>query len=74
LANQFHGNRPAIHAVNSVLNWVVIACLLLWLVGLRRGGESRTTVVGHLWNRAEGQRLAEQLEAINDSLERMRRK
>jgi hypothetical protein len=51
-----------------------MGCLLVWLLGLRREGESRTAVVGHLWNRAEADRLTEQLDAINDSLERLRRK
>jgi hypothetical protein len=44
------------------------------MLGFKREGEARTAVVGHLWNRAEADRLTEQLAAINNSLARMRRK
>jgi hypothetical protein len=74
LHKQFIGNRPAMDAVNSIQICITVGCLLFWIIGLRRAGEIRMAVVGHLWNRAEGERIAEQLDAINGSLERLRRK
>jgi hypothetical protein len=74
VVNQWGGNTQVSLAVNLVEAAIVSGCLLLWLLGLRGEGERRTAVVGHLWNRAEAERLTEQLGAINDSLERMRRK
>ena len=59
---------------NTVQMCVGFLCLLFWLIGLEREGEANTTVVGHLWNRAEAERLTGQLDAINRSLERLRRK
>lgn len=74
LAHQWSGNKQAMMAVNNAQMLVAMGCLLFWLLGLRREGEARTAVVGHLWNRAEADRLTEQLDAINDSLTRLRRK
>lgn len=51
-----------------------LGCLVFWLIGFQREGEVRTAVVGHVWNRAEAEKLAEQLDAINDNLEKMRRR
>ena len=53
---------------------ITLGCLLLWMLGFKREGEARTAVVGHLWNRAEVDRLTEQLDAINDGIARLRRK
>ncbi len=72
LMNQWSGNTRAMTFINTVEICVPIGCLLFWLTGLRREGEARTAVVGHLWNRAEVERLTSQLDAINNSLERMR--
>jgi hypothetical protein len=44
------------------------------MAGFRSDGESRTAVVGHLWSRAEAERLSRQLESINNSLERLRKR
>lgn len=74
LANQFSKNPAAIRAISAVQMCITLACLVLWLLGVRRDGESRTAVVGHLWNRADADRLTGQLDAINNNLERMRRK
>jgi hypothetical protein len=74
IINQWSGDKQVSMVVNSVQMFIEMGCLLLWLLELRREGERRTAVVGHLWNRAEAERLTEQLGAINDSLERMRRK
>jgi hypothetical protein len=74
VVNQWSGNTTVNLAANLVDMFISMGCLLVWLLGLRREGESRTAVVGHLWNRAEADRLTEQLDAINDSLERLRRK
>jgi hypothetical protein len=74
IINQWLGNKQVSMVANSVQMFIEVGCLLLWLLGLRREGESRTAVVGHLWNRAEAARLTDQLDAINNSLERLRRK
>jgi hypothetical protein len=73
LANQFPQNLIAVRIISLVQMCIGLGCLLLWLGGLQREGETRTAVVGHLWNRAEADRLTEQLDAINDSLARLRR-
>ena len=74
IVNQWSGNKQVSLIANSVEMCIVIGCLSVWLLELRREGERRTAVVGHLWNRGEADRLKEQLEAINNGLERMRRK
>jgi hypothetical protein len=68
------GNSAANFAINIVEMCIVLGCLLLWLLGFQRKGEGRTAVVGHLWNRAEAERLTRQLDAINDRLEDLRRR
>jgi hypothetical protein len=74
VVNQWSGNKQVGLVVNSIQMCLFIGCLLFWLLEFRREGEVRTAVVGHLWNRAEAERLTEQLDAINDSLERLRRR
>ena len=74
LINQWFNNIYLTRASNIAQMCVALACLCFWLVGFEREGEARTAVVGHLWNRAEAERLTEQLDAINDGLERLRRK
>jgi hypothetical protein len=61
-------------ALDIVQLCIAMGCLLFWLLAMRREGELQTAVVGHLWNRAEAERLTEQLDAINEGLERLRRK
>ena len=73
LINRWFTNKDLKLATNMVQMGVVLACLSFWLLELRREGEIRTAVVGHLWNRAEAERLTEQLNAINNSIARMRR-
>jgi len=58
----------------SLLMGVDVLCLLFWVAGLSRQGETRTVVLGHQWNRADEARLLAQLEAVNDSLLRAGRK
>jgi hypothetical protein len=72
--NQFPKNLVAIRVISAIQMCVSVGCLIFWLIGLRREGESKTAVVGHLWNRAEAKRLTDQLDAINNSLERLRRR
>jgi hypothetical protein len=72
--NQWSGNKAVSLIVNFIYMCIITGCLLVWLLGLRQEGENRTAVVGHLWNRAEANRLTEQLDTINGSLERLRRK
>jgi hypothetical protein len=47
---------------------------VLWLLALSRQGETKRVVVGHQWNPADQQKLRAQLDAINASLLRARRK
>jgi hypothetical protein len=72
--NRWFENKELRHISNLAQMCIGLGCLLYWLIGLRREGESRTAVVGHLWNRAEAERLTEQLDSINNSLARLRRK
>ena len=74
MINQWFNNVDLTRPANIVQMCVTLGCLLLWMLGLKREGEARTAVVGHLWNRAEAERLTEQLDAINDGLERLRRR
>jgi hypothetical protein len=52
---------------------VRLACLVVWLIALRRDGEQTTTVIGHRWNPAEIGHLRDQLDSINSSLARFSR-
>jgi hypothetical protein len=74
LVNLWKTNAHLSRVVNDLNTLVFLGCMLFWLMAFRREGETRTAVVGHLWNRAEAERLTEQLDAINNSLERMRRR
>jgi hypothetical protein len=74
LINQWFNNIYLTRVSNIVQMCVAVGCLCFWLFEFKREGEARTAVVGHLWNRAEAERLTEQLDAINDGLERLRRK
>jgi hypothetical protein len=74
LSTLFPGNKPVMLSINLVDTFIGMGCLAFWLLGLRREGEARTAVVGHLWNRAEAERLTEQLDAINNGLARLRRR
>lgn len=61
-------------ATNIAQMCIALGCLVFWLVGFKRQGEARTAVVGHLWNRAEADRLTGQLETINDGLAKLRKR
>lgn len=74
LVRQWSGNKYLSMVVNSIEMYIILGCLLAWLLGLRREGETRTAIVGHLWNRGEVEHLTGQLDAINNSLERLRRR
>lgn len=73
LVNNFPKNLVAIRTISSIRMCIVVGCLVWWLVVLKREGETRTAVVGHLWNREEAERLTEQLDSINNGLARLRR-
>jgi hypothetical protein len=47
---------------------ISLACLIAWIILLRRAGETSTVQTGHHWNRAEADRLGLQLNAINAKL------
>jgi len=49
-----------------------IVCLLIWIAGLRSGGEATTHTVG-IWNRENERELLDQLKGINASLGRLAR-
>ncbi len=60
------------HYWSRYLSTVIIAvsavCLLFWLFGLTRRGETRTVVLGYKWNKEDEERLLSQLKAINANL------
>ena len=60
-------------SVSSVLEGLTLACLLVWIWGLRAEGERETTVTGHRWNAAAAGRLSLQLDEINTALARFAR-
>jgi len=74
ILNRWISNKQISAASSIVQMCIALGCLLFWLIEFQREGESRTAVVGHLWNRAEAERLTGQLDAINNSLERLRRR
>lgn len=74
VVSQWFAHKPVKLAADVAQMAIGVSCLLFWLIGLRREGELRTAVVGHLWNRAEAERLTEQLDAVNAGLARLRRK
>ncbi len=49
---------------------VSLACLIAWVILLRRDGETTTVQTGHGWNPVEAERLRLQLDAINTRLGR----
>lgn len=63
-------NRP----VNTLLIAVSTGCLIFWLFGLIRRGETQSLVIGHKWGSGDEERLLSQLQAINASLSRASRK
>jgi hypothetical protein len=54
--------------ISTVLIVVSSACLLFWVLGLNRQGETCTVVVGHKWKREDEERLLSKLRAINANL------
>lgn len=60
--------------ISDVHMLVFFTCLVFWLFALSRSGEAKRVVVGHQWNPSDEGRLLAQLEAINASLLRSRRK
>ena len=64
----------SLKVVTNVLMSCSVGCLLAWLFGLRREDEDTTTIVGHRWNPAAMERLTAQLDAINVTLMRFRRR
>ena len=64
-------NRKYFTLLSIVRISIFSACLVWWLVRIRKEGEVRTTIVGHAWNLGEAERLNAQLEAMNDRLARI---
>jgi hypothetical protein len=54
--------------LSTVLIAVYTVCLLFWLFGLTRRGETRTMVIGHKWKQEDEERLLSQLRIINANL------
>ena len=71
IRNTSHEWRPQISAI---LIGVSTSCLLFWMIGLTRDGETKTVVVGHKWDTGDEERLVSQLKAINANLIRAARK
>ncbi len=67
LVNQY---PKAAHSVSAAVLILELACVIFWVATLRRSGEDVTTITGHRWNPAEAERLMNQLDAINNRLER----
>lgn len=59
---------------NLALALVSDLCVLAWIVGLTPAGEAADMKVGHQWNPEQGERLVQQLSAINSTLSRSSRK
>lgn len=74
VVNRWFHNANIRAGSNIVQMCIELACLSFWLLNLRPEGELRTAIVGHIWNRAEVERLTEQLNSVNNSLERIRRR
>jgi hypothetical protein len=60
--------------ISALLIGTSTACLMFWLIGLNRRGETKTLVVGHKWRPDDEERLISQLKTINASLGRAARK
>jgi hypothetical protein len=60
-------------SVNVGLSLLANACFVAWMVGISPAGETTSVRVGHQWNAAEGDKLIQQLSAINESLSRSRK-
>ncbi len=65
-----HGSQLA----STVLIVVSTLCLVFWLFALNKRGETKTVVVGHLWQPGDEERILSQLQGINDRLIRTARK
>jgi hypothetical protein len=57
--------------ISTALVGISSACLLFWLFGLSRHGETRAIVVGHQWSSESEERLMAHLKTVNASLGRM---
>jgi hypothetical protein len=68
------GPHINIDPFNTVVLFVLSACLLYWLIFINKAGEQVPTRIGHSWNAAEQQRLLAQLEAMNATLLRAARR
>jgi hypothetical protein len=60
--------------LSSIAMGVSVLCLIFWIMALNRKGETKRVVFGRHWNPADEQKLKTQLDAINASLLRSRRK
>jgi hypothetical protein len=72
LAWSFWSSR--FHAVDDLVAFVLVLCLVFWTVGFSRAGETLPVRIGHLRPEREHERLLVQLEAINASLLRAARR
>ncbi len=60
--------------ISTILIALTCACLVVWILFLRRQGEEQTVSVRRQWRPEEGERLVRQLDAINAALLRSSRK
>jgi len=68
------GPHINIDPFNTVVQFILAACCLYWLICISKAGEQVPTRIGHSWNAAEQQRLLAQLEAMNATLLRAARR
>jgi hypothetical protein len=58
---------------NMISEVITLACISLWIIGMRESDKDYTTTTGHRWNPEEMERLRTQLDEINEGLERLAR-
>jgi hypothetical protein len=71
--NRGFDNKQFKQAADIMQTAVGVACLLFWLFGFRRSGESQTVVVAPLRSLADATLLTERLAAINTRVEQLAR-
>ena len=71
LTNSLHAPDGFGGMVSEIASTV---CLLLWIIGLRRAGETKQLAPARSFNQADEKRLLAQLESINRTLMRTREK
>ena len=66
-----HTAQPEVDLFNVIAEVITLACIALWIKGMRKADQDDTTTTGHRWNPEEMDRLRAQLDEINQDLERL---